>query len=168
MTNDNAAEAELPPPFLLRRLMAMLYDTFLVLPLIMFSVAIALGLQSALMSGTGGSGADIALPPLAVQCIAVLAVITFFSIFWLKNGQTLGMQAWRIKLVRSDGDDVTLRDCVVRCLAALLSALCLGLGYLWCLFDRQGRTWHDRLSGTELLLLPKRKKDKANAKKANT
>lgn len=166
MTQDTAAEAQLPPPFLLRRLMAMLYDTLLVLPLIMFSVAIALGLQGALMSGTGGSVADIALPRLAVQCIAVLTVITFFSIFWLKSGQTLGMQAWRIKLVREDGDDVTLRDCVVRCLAALLSALCLGLGYLWCLFDREGRSWHDRLSGTQLLLLPKRKADKAGAKKA--
>ena len=135
----------------------MLYDTLLVLPIIMFNVAIALGLQGALLSASGGSAEGVALPPLAVQGLALLTVIGFFSIFWLKSGQTLGMQAWRIKLVRCDGGNISLKDCVVRCLGALLSALCLGLGYLWCLFDSEKRSWHDRLSNTELQLLPKRK-----------
>ena len=142
--------------------MAMLYDTLLVLPIIMFNVAIALGLQGALLSASGGSTEAVALPALAVQAIALITVIGFFSIFWLKSGQTLGMQAWRIKLVRCDGADISLHDCVVRCLAALLSALCLGIGYLWCLFDREKRSWHDRLSKTELQLLPKRKSGKAD------
>ncbi|MEP1470319.1 MAG: RDD family protein [Halieaceae bacterium] len=160
MSDTSDSGAKLPPPFLLRRLMAMLYDTLLVLPIIMFNVAIALGLQGALMSASGGSTEELALPPLAVQGIALLTVIGFFSIFWIKSGQTLGMQAWRIKLVRCDGGNVSLYDCVVRCLGALLSALCLGLGYVWCLFDSEKRSWHDRLSKTELHLLPKRKSGK--------
>ena len=49
---------------------------------------------------------------------------------------------------------------VDRCLGALLSAACLGLGYLWCLVDRRGRYWHDYLSHKELILLPKREKKK--------
>ena len=36
----------------------------------------------------------------------------------------------------------------------------LGLGYLWCLVDRRNRYWHDYLSGTELILLPKQEKNK--------
>ena len=43
----------------------------------------------------------------------------------------------------------------------MLSAACVGLGYLWCLFDRDKRYWHDILSGTRLVLLPKRQKDKS-------
>ncbi len=42
----------------------------------------------------------------------------------------------------------------------------LGLGYLWCLVDRRGRYWHDYLSGTELILLPKREKSKKSDKSA--
>jgi uncharacterized RDD family membrane protein YckC len=43
-----------------------------------------------------------------------------------------------------------------RFLAAALSLGCLGLGFLWIMHDRERRAWHDRLSGTRLLLLPKR------------
>ena len=64
--------------------------------------------------------------------------------------------AWRIKLVDYSGNVPGAGRGVVRCLGALFSALCLGLGYLWCLIDRNHRYWHDYLSRTELILLPKR------------
>ncbi|MEM1111155.1 MAG: RDD family protein [Pseudomonadota bacterium] len=149
MTKDE----ELLPPGLGRRLMAMLYDTFLVLPLVMVSVGIGLGLFTL---ATGN--ADAGLSPNAVRLLIMLTLIAFFSVFWLKNGQTLGMQAWRVKLVRSDGGDLALQHCLRRCVGAALSAACLGLGYLWCLVDRRGRYWHDYLSGSELVLMPKSEK----------
>jgi uncharacterized RDD family membrane protein YckC len=137
-------------PSLLRRLIAMLYDTLLVLPLIMLSVAIGMGIHGAISGGDAEP-----LHPQLVQVIALVTTIAFFSAFWLKSGQTLGMQAWRIKLVSSDGQSPRLSQAVGRCLAALLSAACLGAGYWWCLLDRRRRTWHDHLSGTELVLLEK-------------
>ena len=142
-----------PRPALLRRLAAIVYDTLLVVPLIMVSVGLLLGLRYAL-----GAAADSLLPPIIVQSVAIMSCIGFFGVFWMKNGQTLGMQAWRIKLIPSPGNELTFGRVVTRCGAALLSALCLGMGYAWCLFDRRGRTWHDYLSGTELVLLPKKKK----------
>jgi len=140
----------------------MLYDTLLVLPLIMLSVAISLGLYGALLKLTGGLQDTLSLNPYLVRAIAFLTCIGFFSAFWLKSGQTLGMQAWRIKLVRSsDGETATPGQALLRCGGALLSAACLGLGYLWCLVDRNRRCWHDYLSGTQLILLPKPEKKKA-------
>ena len=153
MESDNSA---LPAPALPRRLLAMLYDTLLVLPLVMLGVALALALYAALVKMTGGVVDPDALSPLLRQLIILATLIGFFSIFWLKSGQTLGMQAWRIKLVTSKGDPLTLRHTVLRCLGAMVSAGCLGLGYLWCLVDRRRRYWHDYLSGTELVLLPKK------------
>jgi len=149
----------LPPPGLLRRLAAMLYDTFLVLPLIMLSVALALGLYVSLVKLTGGVPDPEALSPALRQLIIVITVVGFFSIFWIKSGQTLGMQAWRVQLVTVEGGSLTMKRCLLRALGALLSAACLGLGYLWCLVDREKRYWHDMLSGTRLVTLPKRKKD---------
>jgi uncharacterized RDD family membrane protein YckC len=158
MNQEPQAEGHAPSPGLLRRLAAIVYDTLLVVPLIMVSVALLLGVRQVL-----GAAADSLLPPAVVQSVAVLCCIGFFGVFWMKNGQTLGMQAWRIKLIPSPGNQLTFGRVVTRCGAALLSAACLGLGYLWCLFDRRGRTWHDYLSGTELVLLPKRKKGETAA-----
>lgn len=143
---------KLTHPALPRRLMAMLYDTFLVLPLIMLSVAIAMGIHSYL------NGADAEpLAPWLVQVITLLTLIGFFRAFWLKSGQTLGMQAWRIKLVGIDGSVPNTSHVIRRCLGAALSALCLGAGYWWCLFDPNKRYWHDYLSGTELILVDKKR-----------
>ncbi len=148
------------PPGLPRRLAAIVYDTFLVLPLIMVTVAISLGLRTVVGLEAHDNTQVAILNANLVQLIALTAVIAFFSYFWLKNGQTLSMQAWRIKLVSSSGGEVRFHQAIVRALAAVLSAACLGAGYWWCLIDSRGRTWHDYLSGTELILLPK--KDKKN------
>ncbi len=135
----------------------MLYDTLLVLPLIMICVALVMGVRSLLGLGPADDG-TVQLNANLVQFIAVLTAVLFFGWFWLKNGQTLGMQAWRIKLVGFDGAPPSVRQIIIRCLAATLSAACLGLGYLWCLFDRNGRYWHDYLSRTELVLVPRKEK----------
>jgi uncharacterized RDD family membrane protein YckC len=147
------------PPALPRRLAALLYDTLLVLPIIMASVALSMGIRTLIYGTTEGDLATAELHPQLVQLIAVVAVCAFFSWFWLRNGQTLGMQAWRIKLVTMEGDRISARQSIIRCLGALLSAACLGLGYWWCLIDPQGRYWHDRMSGTELRLVAKNSKD---------
>jgi uncharacterized RDD family membrane protein YckC len=149
-------------PALPRRLAAMLYDTLLVLPLIMVSVALAMAVRALFGLGPSAEGI-VRLNPYLVQLIAALTVMAFFSWFWLKNGQTLGMQAWRIKLVGFDGSPPGVLQVVRRCFGAALSAACLGLGYLWCLVDRNGRYWHDYLSATELVLLPGKKAKKRSA-----
>ena len=140
-------------PSLLRRLTAIIYDALLVIALVGLTNALALGI---VVKTTGGTQQTLGAH--WVQLITVVCVIGFFSFFWIKSGQTLGMQAWRIKLVDFSGAQASPRQAVVRCLGALLSAACLGLGYLWCLVDRNGRYWHDYLSKTELVLLPKTKK----------
>ena len=132
----------------------MIYDTLLVLPLIMANVALFMGARTLLGLGPAADG-TVQLNPYIVQLIALLSAMVFFSAFWLIKGQTLGMQAWRIKLVNFSGGAPSLLQSIIRCLAALLSAACFGLGYLWCLVDRNGRYWHDYLSGTQLVLLPK-------------
>jgi len=153
MIDDSAPSS----PSLLRRLAALLYDILLVLPLIMACVALVMGVRSLLGLGPAADG-TVQLEPLLVQALALLTTMVFFGWFWLKNGQTLGMQAWRIKLLSFAGASPNLRQVVIRCLGAGLSAGCLGLGYLWCLVDRRGRYWHDWLSGTELRLLPGKKR----------
>jgi uncharacterized RDD family membrane protein YckC len=144
-------------PSLPRRLTAMLYDTFLVIALAGVVNALALGV---VVWATGGK--QQVLNAHVVQILTVLCTVGFFSVFWVKSGQTLGMQAWRIRLVDFEGKPPTAGKAIVRCLGAFLSVACLGLGYLWCLVDHNKRYWHDYLSGTELILLPKPDKSDKN------
>ena len=153
-------------PLLPKRLAALVYDTLLVLPIVMASVALSMGVRTLIYGTAEGDINQAELNPHLVQFIAVVVVISFFSWFWARSGQTLGMQAWRIKLVSLDATSVSKRQAVIRCLGAALSALCLGLGYWWCLIDPNRRYWHDYLSGTELILLPKPEPEKAGEKNA--
>jgi uncharacterized RDD family membrane protein YckC len=79
------------------------------------------------------------------QCAA------FFAGFWARSGQTLGMRTWRIRVETVEGGPVPLHKALLRFVLALLSLAPLGLGYWWMLVDREGCTWHDRLSSTRVL-----------------
>jgi uncharacterized RDD family membrane protein YckC len=128
----------------------MLYDTLLVVPLFMA----AAGLWVAILGPTDSLN-DPAVPAGLQRLSWLLILLLFFGIFWRRAGQTLGMQAWRIKLVTDSGGPLTWRQVAVRVLAALLSAFSLGAGYWWRLVPPHRRYWHDRLSQTHLVQIPK-------------
>ena len=87
---------------------------------------------------------------LLLHNLAWLLTLLWFGWLWLHGGQTLGMRAWKIKLV-GDSGQVTLKALVVRFIIATGS---LGLGHLWLLFDKKGGALQDRLSHSRLLFHP--------------
>jgi uncharacterized RDD family membrane protein YckC len=113
-----------------------------------------------LLSLTGGEAitADRYGAPLELAYRATLIglIIGFFGWFWTRRGQTLGMQAWRLRLVREDGSLLTWLDTLKRLAAALVSLAPLGLGYFWLWIDRDKLTWHDRWTHTRVIVLPKK------------
>jgi uncharacterized RDD family membrane protein YckC len=80
----------------------------------------------------------------------------FYVYFWNRNGQTLGMQAWRIKVIcAKTGLAPSWKQASLRFLAAHLSLLSAGIGLLWLLVDKQNRTWHDLIANTRVIVCPK-------------
>ena len=77
--------------------------------------------------------------------------------FWRWKGATLGDMALRLRVERLDGERLSIGDCLIRGLAALVSALPLGLGFWWASWDEQGQSWHDKASGTVIAQTPKRR-----------
>lgn len=65
-----------------------------------------------------------------------------------RDGQTLGMQVFGIRVVCIDGSSITLRTAVIRCLGLLLSSVPLCLGVIWAAIDPQRQGWHDKLART--------------------
>jgi uncharacterized RDD family membrane protein YckC len=158
MTSTLAGPADaLPAPGLMRRLAAMFYDSLLVFAVAwtVTAVAVFLRRESVGEAAIRASGHAAASGPLLQAAIAI-ALVLFFGWFWTRTGQTLGMQAWRLRVQQPDGRPISWRQALLRMCGAVLSALCLGAGYWWVLVDREQCTWHDRLSGTRVVLLPKR------------
>jgi uncharacterized RDD family membrane protein YckC len=69
-------------------------------------------------------------------------------IFFSLSAATPGMRYARIALCTFDDDNPTRRAMRLRIAALLLSALPLGLGFLWAVFDMDALGWHDRITQT--------------------
>ena len=74
--------------------------------------------------------------------------------FWLWKGTTIGGIVFNLKVVRLDGRPIDGATSAVRTVIAFLSAVTL-LGFLWCLWDPEQQTWHDKVAGTVVVRVPK-------------
>lgn len=150
----------LPSAGIGRRLAALVYDGFLlfglwVVPLFAATAALHLADRHQTLGSVIHDLPPVA-PELAIQVYVVLVVIAFYGYFWRRNGQTLAMQAWRIRLDSATGGRPTWGQCLVRVAVGALSLASLGLGYFWLWWDPDQLTWHDRASRTRVVVLPKR------------
>ena len=163
MTNATT-EQPLVPAGVLPRLMAMLYDAMLLFALLCMATLLAVLVTGKLdpnipeASSKVMHEADPLLAGLGFQLYLVAVVIGFYCLFWRKNGQTLGMQAWRIQVQTQHGDKPGWLRCIARCLAAVISIAPGFLGYFWIWVDKENCSWHDRLTGTRVMRLPKKAK----------
>ena len=83
-----------------------------------------------------------------------LLLITWFYFAgqWVHGGRTLGMRAWRIRLRKVDASAPDWTACSVRFAAALLCWAPAGLGFLSGVSRPDRLAWHDRISGTRLVV----------------
>lgn len=155
-STETTTHASLP-----RRLMAMLYDGFLLLAMLFCSTMLYTVIVVAL-SGELSQTAEVQtgdtltqLEPVAlgwpIYPLLTCIYFGFFIYFWRINGQTLGMQVWKIKLISESGQAITVRQTLLRLVAACASAGLLGLGYLSLLRGSDGRTWQGRFSKTRVV-----------------
>lgn len=129
-------------PSLLRRLASLLYDTVLLLALLLAATFVFLLLF----------GDATAYPQrFFLQLYAWLVAAAYFVWCWLHGGQTLAMRTWHIRLTSRSGGPISRVQAIQRYLWASGGLLFFGAGFLWALFDRQGLFLHDRLAGTQLI-----------------
>lgn len=129
------------PASLARRLAAMVYDAFLIAALLM-----AVAVPPVLLNGgpmRDGSGLGDIKNALFFIYLSGW-VFLFYGWFWTHGGQTLGMSAWKIRVIAENGRPVTWRQAFVRLISA-----CLGLANLAGLFNCRLQGWHEKLSGTK-------------------
>lgn len=145
-----AFRTEIPdtrPASLGKRILAMTYDLMLIVAIWMITGFAAVALNN----GEAVEG------PLFNTSLFIITFL-FFGFFWTRNGQTLGMQAWRIRVQTLDGYRLSWSRSLLRFMLSILSWVPLGLGYIWVLFSDERLAWHDKWSETCVVQLPKIKK----------
>lgn len=125
------------------RLGAAVYDAFLLVALFFLATALVAPFMAGDHVRTGAAW---------FQAYLLLVSYGFYGWFWTHGGQTLGMRAWRLRLVGQDGSTVGWQRALVRFAVGALAWLSV-IGLLACL--RNGIALHDRLSGTRVLRLAK-------------
>ncbi len=149
---------QLKPASLVRRLAAILYDGLISIALLMVTTGIYMAISASLFGvenyKTLNDAGNTTHDPL-LSSILFIVLFLFYGFFWTKNGQTLGMQVWRIRIQNADGSSIRWLQALLRFMVAIISMLCLGLGYVWILFDNAKMSWQDRVSDSYVMEIPK-------------
>lgn len=138
-----------------RRLAAIVYDSVLLTAIwivMAFLVTAAFGIEQSRHI----EGEQVIFDPVYQYTLFATMLATaylFFGWFWTHSGQTLGMQAWKIKVENPDGSTVSWRQVALRCVTAPFALAIFGLGYLWMILDPYGRSWPDLASGSIIVRL---------------
>lgn len=140
-----AGPVSYPAPSLPRRLAGMLYESLLLLGVLSVAFILPQLLLGMLRNTT--------LPGPLLWLHVFLVLLAYFGWLWRRNGQTLAMQTWKIKLVSAGGQPVSGRQILLRYVLAWPSLLIFGIGILWALIDPERQFLHDRLAGTRLIRL---------------
>ncbi|MBE0439423.1 MAG: RDD family protein [Gammaproteobacteria bacterium] len=132
-------------PSIFRYLGIMIYDTLLLLSVLLFASALAVGFN-ALVNNANAIESGNPFFPLYLVTISFI----FYGWFWTHGGQTLGMRSWKVYLVNGSDTNITWRQAFIRFVVGIISWLPAGMGYWWLYFGKNKQSWLDIMSRTRL------------------
>lgn len=84
----------------------------------------------------------------AGSLINFLIDLAYFTYFWSQRGQTLGMMVLNLRVIRTDGSQLTVGRAIGRYFALILSFLIIFIGVIMVAFDSRKQGLHDKLADT--------------------
>ena len=127
-----------------RRLLALFYDLLLIAGILLsFTLLIVIINGGAISSFLGGN--------LMLLSYFLISFIFYVYIWHFNDGQTLGMQAWKIKLVADDNQAISIKSMLQRLVLGLLFGSIAGLNFFVILFRSDKRSLNDIFSKTRIV-----------------
>jgi uncharacterized RDD family membrane protein YckC len=77
----------------------------------------------------------------------------YFVICWVKTGQTLAMQVWRMKVVNQEGQLLSLQQAITRYMLATVLMLAFGLDFIYMLLNKKRLFLHDHFLNTRFVVV---------------
>jgi uncharacterized RDD family membrane protein YckC len=100
--------------------------------------------------------AAIFFPLAIITSLAIIVVsVGYFPYFWARTGQTPGMSAMKIKVVRdADGGPLTTGQAILRLIGLWIGLAVFYIGVIWIFVDKRKRGWQDLIGGTVVIEQP--------------
>ena len=100
--------------------------------------------------------AAIFFPLAIITSLAIIVVsVGYFPYFWARTGQTPGMSAMKIKVVRdADGGPLTAGQAILRLIGLWIGLAVFYIGVIWIFVDKRKRGWQDLIGGTVVIEQP--------------
>ena len=91
-----------------------------------------------------------------IPALAIIVVsVGYFPFFWARDGQTPGMNAMKIKVVRdADGGPITPGSAILRLIGLWIGIAVFYIGVIWIFVDKRKRGWQDLIGGTVVVNVP--------------
>ena len=87
--------------------------------------------------------------------LQLLLGLVYYVYFWSNSGpwpgQTIGSKLLNIRVVRTNGSDLTISQALIRYVGFVISAICLLIGLIWAAFDANKQGWHDKIADTYVI-----------------
>jgi uncharacterized RDD family membrane protein YckC len=87
--------------------------------------------------------------------IQTLLGLIYYVYFWSSNspwpGQTVGNKLLNIRVIKTDGSDLSLVVALIRYVGLVVSILVIFIGVIWAAFDPNKQGWHDKIAGTYVI-----------------
>lgn len=80
--------------------------------------------------------------------VTVFLTPVYYIFFWTLGGQTPGKALMGVRIVRLDGQVMTIGRSVRRFIGYVVCIATLGLGFAWAIIDDRRQGWDDKLAGT--------------------
>lgn len=96
----------------------------------------------------GGHASPNLINEFAMGFIGVFLFLVYFGMFTVLTSSTPGLSLMGLEVRNVQGHYPTKEEAYWRAFGCLVSASALMLGFVWAVFDSDGLTWHDRMSGT--------------------
>ena len=110
--------------------------------------ALAVALVSSIIGLLAGHSVNVNRHGVVVEVLFGVWGFFYFAFQWGSNGRTIGMALFGVRVVTTDGRDISRWRALGRTAALPLSFLFLGLGFLMALFQHERRALHDLIAGT--------------------
>jgi uncharacterized RDD family membrane protein YckC len=83
--------------------------------------------------------------------VFLMSIIVYFTLLHSWGGKTLGKFFMGIKVESTRGQSLSPGNSFLRFAGYFLSALPLGVGFLWVILDKKHDAWHDKLADTRVV-----------------
>jgi uncharacterized RDD family membrane protein YckC len=90
--------------------------------------------------------------PVLNVLVSLVIGIAYYVGFWTTTGQTPGKMVMKLQVIDADtGQVCDPGKAFIRYIGYIISAIPLGLGFWWVIWDPNNEGWHDKIAKTRVV-----------------